>query len=261
MMNFQAAGFFLVWEDLAYILAWIKDNLDRTKLNRLHSFSFNSDTSIRFWNTLSKLQQHCADLGLNTPAAKINWINQQHQLRPNRSWQELINDLDELKEQIMNELQQHHTFMIERPKTEFYDLANILGRTILDKVPDSAADIDEAGKCFALGRWTASVFHLMRVMEHGVQQFANMLGVTIKTNDTWGQILNAIDPAVKKMPTQTQQQIELQHKYQGLKASLHAVKDAWRNPTMHPQATYTEVETLEIINAVRTFLRRLADVL
>jgi hypothetical protein len=38
-------------------------------------------------------------------------------------------------------------------------------------------DADEAGKCFAVGRYTACVFHLMRIMERCVQKMGRDLGV------------------------------------------------------------------------------------
>ena len=40
-------------------------------------------------------------------------------------------------------------------------------------------DIAEAGKCLGVGRPTASVFHLMRVMEIGVPRFGDVLGVKL----------------------------------------------------------------------------------
>lgn len=41
-----------------------------------------------------------------------------------------------------------------------------------DKFSDAIYDIEEASKCIALHRSTACVFHLMRVMEHGLKGIA-----------------------------------------------------------------------------------------
>ena len=38
-----------------------------------------------------------------------------------------------------------------------------------DKFPSAAFDIDEAGKCLAIGRSTAAVFHLMRALETAIR--------------------------------------------------------------------------------------------
>jgi hypothetical protein len=42
---------------------------------------------------------------------------------------------------------------------------------------------------------------------------------------------------------------------------LRHVKNAWRNPTMHPKRTYTEEEARDILNCVRSFMRELVKVL
>jgi hypothetical protein len=47
--------------------------------------------------------------------------------------------------------------------------ADLFGADVATKFATTAAfEIDEAGKCLAVGRHTAAVFHLMRVMEVGV---------------------------------------------------------------------------------------------
>jgi hypothetical protein len=42
-------------------------------------------------------------------------------------------------------------------------------------------------------------------------------------------------------------------------AHLHAVKVAWRNPTMHIVNQYTPEQAEEVFNAVRGFMRHLAS--
>ena len=37
------------------------------------------------------------------------------------------------------------------------------------------------------------------------------------------------------------------------------VKQAWRNPTMHPKRTYTQAEADDIFRATRSFMQNLAD--
>ncbi|HEY2849107.1 MAG TPA: hypothetical protein VGI97_04465 [Gemmatimonadaceae bacterium] len=135
-------------------------------------------------------------------------------------------------------------------------MLDALGKTlVLDAFPDLATDIDEAGKCFGTGRFTACVFHLMRVMERGVGEFGKLLGLTITQESEWATILNTVDAKVDAMPKsdKTRQQIA------ETSSLLHAVKLAWRNPAMHPKATYTEEEANRIIEAVSTYMRDLAD--
>ena len=43
---------------------------------------------------------------------------------------------------------------------------------------------------------------------------------------------------------------------------LYLVKDAWRNPTMHPRKTgYNDLETLNLPNQLRSFMNELASVI
>jgi kynurenine formamidase len=51
-------------------------------------------------------------------------------------------------------------------------------------------DIQEASKSFAVGRFTACVFHLMRVMELGVQALGKKPGVSNAHEIEWQKILN-----------------------------------------------------------------------
>ena len=44
-------------------------------------------------------------------------------------------------------------------------------------------------------------------------------------------------------------------------ANLYHVKQAWRNDTMHPKATYTEEEAREVFDAMKAFMRHLATML
>ena len=55
----------------------------------------------------------------------------------------------------------------------------LFGAAVEAKFPEMSEDISEAGKCLALNRATASVFHLMRIMEIAVQRFGDKIGVAL----------------------------------------------------------------------------------
>src|SRR5579859_3823509 len=70
----------------------------------------------------------------------------------------------------------------ERPLTsraKYYCDTKLFGEEVDNRLPAVATDISEAGKCFATARWTAAVFHLMRVMEVGVQELATKIGANL----------------------------------------------------------------------------------
>lgn len=118
-------------------------------------------------------------------------------------------------------------------------------------------DIVEAGNCYAAGRSTAVVFHLMRIMETGVQQFGTKLGITLTGEKNWQLILNEVNKAIKNLPIKDPSITELSE----VSANLYAIKLAWRNEVMHPNDTYTLEEADNLIRQVKIFMQNLAKVL
>jgi hypothetical protein len=124
-------------------------------------------------------------------------------------------------------------------------------------------DIEEAGKCLALNRNTACVFHLMRVMEVGLRALGASLHdprIDPKRNPTWDAILKKGDEELLKPLAQRAAEWQTDEAFfSTAHASLRAVKDAWRNPTMHVERIYDDEAALEVWNAVRGFMRHLAS--
>jgi len=118
-------------------------------------------------------------------------------------------------------------------------------------------DISEAGKCLSLNRPTASVFHLMRVMELAVQRFGNELSVTLVTEKNWQVILDQINAAIRKLDAKQPKT----KSYAQATSHLYNVKVAWRNEVMHPKQTYTFEEAKAIFDNVRTFVCDLETIL
>jgi hypothetical protein len=133
----------------------------------------------------------------------------------------------------------------------------LFGAEVEDRF-NASEDISEAGKCLALGRSTASVFHLMRAMEVAVSEIGKVLNVTVVDKDNvnleWGKILGNIRDPIEKMPKGDRKN-EWSHAFTLL---LHA-KTAWRNPTMHPKQTYTTEQAKEIFACCQSFMKALAE--
>lgn len=127
--------------------------------------------------------------------------------------------------------------------------------TVAKAFPDATLDIEEAAKCFALARWTACVFHLMRASEHGLRSLAAFLGVTFDFKN-W-------DPIVKKMRSEVDNYNTSSFKgnLDFLRQSLErltAVQVALRNEVMHSRSFYDEERAFDIYRAVRGFMKQLA---
>lgn len=143
----------------------------------------------------------------------------------------------------------------------FYAGPFLLGPAVVDRLPQLASDIDEAGKCIGSGRYTATVFHLMRVMEVGVQEFGARMGVSLVDakgyEKNWHNILEEADKAIKGIPKSDPTKAPLAE----LSALLSAVKLAWRNEVMHPKDSYTLEEAENVLQSTKAFMSKLVGVL
>lgn len=162
--------------------------------------------------------------------------------------------LQVVEEVFQDELNRRVVLFMPASRAPYFSGDNLFGAKVAFAFPHMADDIDEAGKCFATGRYTASVYHLMRVMEAGVKAFGARLGIAGTDTRNWDPIVKDINKAIEEMPRS-----DAKTRLAEASSHLSVVRIAWRNPTMHPQATYTEDRAKEIFDATRTFTQTLAD--
>lgn len=63
---------------------------------------------------------------------------------------------------------------------------------VFPSFPSTKYDVTEALKCYAFGRGTACVFHLMRVLERGLKVFADRFGIP-SDHTNWHNIIEGIE--------------------------------------------------------------------
>ncbi len=141
-------------------------------------------------------------------------------------------------------------------RAAYYDQPELFGKEVNAKFPDIQFDVVEAGNCYAAGRGTAVVFHLMRIMETGVQAFGTKLKVKLAGEKNWQNILDEVNKAIKALNPKDRGTVEMSQ----ASANLYAVKLAWRNEVMHPKDTYTLEEADNLIRQVRIFMGKLATI-
>ncbi len=179
---------------------------------------------------------------------------------------DLIARVDEIGANLQLELAEHLFLCVPR-EDKFIFLApeqNYWGKTVVDSFPDALPDMRKCSQCIALTMWTASVFHAMRAVQHGLHRLADRLQVTF-TRDidvlNWNEILQGIEKKLKDIasnqPKTPARDAELQF---GSSASSHffGIKEAWRNYVMHGRSTYDEEAARLIADNVRAILKALA---
>jgi hypothetical protein len=206
---------------------------------------------------LTKAEQWCKDLDLQSSVAQIEWIRQA------TTWSHafMARALDELRRRIEGELKQRKFLYVALPKSAYYDQAELFGTLVANHFPSAIDDIIEAGNCFALGRWTATVHQCLGVMQIGLIALARHLKCSVNVHvDTWEDIIGKVQGGINaKRPTVTKARWKtLEPFYAEIVSDLRAVKVAWRNPDAHFRRPFDEAGALKVLEKVRDFMQNLA---
>ena len=142
------------------------------------------------------------------------------------------------------------------------------GDKVFDIFENARYDAEQVALCLASGACTASVFHMMRVVEWGIRALGAHLGLrrikstshpkpggtvrkaTVKwtpiENCTWESVHDQIRAKITKQITKLRPGPSKDHKhavYGSLLEDFQGFKDAWRNHVMH---TRLEIQDLRI---------------
>lgn len=155
-----------------------------------------------------------------------------------------------------DELERHHTYVVAPLEGNLIDDGiGMFGLEVVARFPDTRQDIAAAAQCRAYRLWTACVMHLMRVGEIGVVALADQLQV--KRGQTWGGTIANINAALQNS---TRIKSDPAGKAWAAETAtyLNFVKDAYRNPAMHPERSFAERDAVIIFENMRAFMQMLA---
>jgi hypothetical protein len=131
------------------------------------------------------------------------------------------------------------------------------------KFPNASFEVEEASKCIVFGRHTAAVFHAMRMLEIGIKALSKRLDIpdpTRAAEKNWGAILAAIKTRIdEQWPRSSRLPMSEGAAFEALYATLDAVRNPWRNATMHVETIYAPHEALHILRCAAFFMRKLSD--
>jgi HEPN domain-containing protein len=137
---------------------------------------------------------------------------------------------------------------------KFLNKKTPFGGNVAKAFPQCVEDIEEAHQCFALERYTASMFHLGRAMEIAVKAVARKMGAAIPSRDEWQKYLDAMNAVIKAMQWNTSALKKKRAIFSEAAGFFLHFKEAWRNPTAHPKKTYTRQQASDVLDAARSFL-------
>jgi hypothetical protein len=203
---------------------------------------------------------------LNCPHVEAAIRSIESRLRHNMmTWSELNTCSRRLRDALEIELAQHFFFRYEKVKGRLLFNWKNEWAAVVKAFPNVERDAFSATDCYALGHDTASVFHSMRVAEHGLRAIAREREIKLKNDKpiewaTWMDIIKELDNQISLIVNKRAGQVrdEAQEFYSGLRADLNGFKDEYRNSVSHVRKEYDEFEALRALTKVREFMERLS---
>jgi hypothetical protein len=165
---------------------------------------------------------------------------------------------EHINSRLEDELSLVQVFVMSPERVKYFQPKEpLFGSEFADKFPQAIPDMEDAAKCLAFDQGTAAVYHLMRVMEHGLKAIGTMLDIPYAPS--WEAYLRQIRKKCDEPRTEKDDAWRMQESFfRDVESDLTGVKIVWRNPTMHVQRRFSVQEAEEIFAAVRAFMKRIA---
>lgn len=240
-----------------------RDKLQLLRAGLLKPLVLSLETRAQFIHNLTILEGAAQAMGMSGAEVGIRRAREEcleHLAAPigydDHRFQKIVNHTERVLITFMDELGGRHLFTLEPKHARFFDHELPFGASVDAAFPSAAYDIVEAAKCRALGRWTASVMHLMRVLEVGLGALARHYGVEPHSN--WNTVLNQIENKSREVGKKSH---GAEEEKWAAEAALHLrfIKNAWRNHAMHPLEKYDEERAVAIFDSCRSFLVHLSS--
>jgi len=196
---------------------------------------------------------------------------------PLLSYETAQNEIRNILEALERDLIPHLFAVIPENRLDYATKKKLLfSDKVLTAFPDAKKDIEDATDCIIMDFSTATVFHLMRVVECGLRALCDDLGFEeVKTHRKSGQpryipieyaqwepILNGlpekIEDRLKSMGGPSQAKQEAQEFYNSSWQEIDALRGAWRNHVMHARTDYGPKDVDQVLDHVQRLMSKLA---
>ena len=204
-------------------------------------------------------------LGLRTTQHRVETF--ELKLRFNMKGEEYKNEIRVLREALQHDFKDCFFYHYPREKAEVMLQSYSNWKPIFEKFPDVRLEAQAAIDCYGLNHSIASVFHSMRVAEHGLRAIAKERRVRLPRNKpvdwgTWQEIIKELgDESAKigqKAAAGTAKDNALSF-YSGALSDLNAFKDEYRNQVMHVRKDYDEHQAHRALMKVHAFMEHISE--
>lgn len=206
---------------------------------------------------LFEICQQCGLLGLTLSYNKANETFAS--LQSGKCSPEILKPLlTELQSRMREELEAEWFKYIPRYKAQYIQPGRFDAPEIVAFGWDTQSEFVKAGDCFALGMNTATVFHLMRIIDAGLKSAAKPLGITY-SSESWQVVGRKINEKMQeKHQLKSEEWKEREPFYAELLTDIGAIGKAHRNPTLHDlKINYSEDEAQYLFVVTEAFVGHL----
>ena len=227
-------------------------------MRRPEDFPGITDEQVVKW--LRTIEEKCRDISLIQSAKFTRRLLEDMGRGSGVPMAEMRSQLDALQKLIHSEMEDQLFLWVPSHRSEFYskNADDIVGAECCARFPSIRREIEESNKCYAVGRYTASAFHLMRATEAGVKALAKAISAAPK-HDAWKFVFEEMKAQVA-VPLGSRQTHWRTHGefLHTLWADMRAIAKEWRNGLAHSVDTYSEEEAKQLLGVIPVFLRHLA---
>jgi len=264
MLKVKAKHYVEIGEGLANIVLFLNPPL--TVFNKDAPLA--DDAQNYVLTSLAQIEPHCESLGLPVTDGLIEQFIGRYPPGTWPTYEQAFVAMSAIRDTFKLELQAQMFFCVLPHRTTYYSSAgpriesgaDIAGLThTLEAFPDAKYDASEAGNCLAFERFTAAVYHLMRVAEYGLVAVAAAAGVESHDHRSWDKMIAGLHHHINLLSSQklAANWKDEEKKYSDLVAWFTAIRNGWRNPVSHIPRIYTEDIARGMFVATKTLFERL----
>jgi hypothetical protein len=279
MLNFYAFPFY----NATYGLQVLEERIRRLIEQRGGDSFPTKDETQEIRDVIVDLDRECRRIHAERALERLARLNNLTDSTSATHFDKLSWELNDLRICIRKDLAGKQFFYVPRHLADYYydpsrtrTDREIFGELVHKNFPSAVEDIREAGNCYATGNNTACVFHLMRVLEHGLRSLARKVRIKAPPPPTppkkprkrrpvdleeWKGLIDRLEEKIRDIERQRktpQRQVKLQF-YHGAAAQFRHFKNAWRNHVMHSHESYDRHDAAKVMEHTREFMQHLAE--
>jgi hypothetical protein len=217
-------------------------------------------------SSLKIVEAEFSKIGLTISAEMTKELLEELETGRRHNFQWLVDQVLVIENLCGKELKEKLFLYIPPERAKFWpkqEHPHAFGDAVRQRFSSAGFDVHSAAIALATSQSTASVFHLMRVLEVGLAALGKEFGISL-THTNWAPAIEQIesnirgmhkDPVWKALPDCK----ERQEFYAQAASHFAILKDAWRNHTMHARGKYTQDEAESIFETVKAFMQKLAE--